>query len=204
MATLTMRAAVLHEPDKPMTVQEVQLREPEYGEVLIRTASVGVCGTDLHFARGLFPYSTPMVLGHEASGIVEQVGEGVTGFHVGDRILVCDQMPCGQCGACVSGRMVYCTDTSAKQRQRTRLRLDGRPFRQYLGVSAIAELMLVDAAGLIPIPDEVTFDAAALLGCCLTTGAATIFNAANLQPGQRRPRRGPGREDRRRQPHHRG
>jgi S-(hydroxymethyl)glutathione dehydrogenase / alcohol dehydrogenase len=181
---LTMRAAVLHEPGQPMTVQEVQLREPQHGEVLVRTISVGVCGTDLHFARGLFPYSMPMVLGHEASGIVELVGAGVTDFQVGDWVIVCDQMPCGRCGPCLAGRMVYCTDTSAKHRQKNRLQIDGRPFRQYLGVSALAELMLVDAGGLVPMPKSLSFDAGALLGCCLTTGAATIFNIANLQPGQ--------------------
>jgi S-(hydroxymethyl)glutathione dehydrogenase / alcohol dehydrogenase len=184
MALITMRAAVLHEPGKAMTIQEVQLRDPEHGEVLVRTASVGVCGTDLHFASGRFPYSMPTVLGHEASGIVEQVGAGVTSFQPGDRVLVCDQMPCGRCGSCLAGRMVYCTDTSAKQRQRNRLQRDGQPFRQYLGVSALAELMLVDAAGLIPMPDDLTFDAAALLGCCLTTGVAAVFNTANLRPGQ--------------------
>lgn len=184
MASITMRAAVLSEPGRPMTVREVQLREPEHSEILVRTASVGVCGTDLHFARGMFPYPTPTILGHEASGIIEQIGEGITRFQAGDRVLVCDQMPCGRCGPCVSGRMVYCTDTSAKQRQRTRLRLGGQPFRQYLGVSALAELMLVDEAGIIRIPDELTFDAAAMLGCCLTAGAATIFNTTSLQPGQ--------------------
>ncbi|MGH3391176.1 MAG: zinc-binding dehydrogenase [Actinomadura sp.] len=167
-----------------MTIQEVQLREPEHGEVLVRTASVGVCGTDLHFARGLFPYSMPTVLGHEASGIVERVGAGVTAFEVGDRVLVCDQMPCGRCGPCLTGRMVYCTDTSAKRRQRNRLQIDGWPFRQYIGVSALAELMLVDVGGLIPMPDGLSFDAAALLGCCLTTGVAAIFNTADLRPGQ--------------------
>ncbi|SEH01765.1 S-(hydroxymethyl)glutathione dehydrogenase / alcohol dehydrogenase [Nonomuraea solani] len=185
MATLTMRAAVLHEPGKPMSIHDVQLREPEHGEVLIRTASVGVCGTDLHFAQGRFPYPTPTVLGHEASGVVEQVGPGVTSIQAGDRVLVCDQMPCGRCGPCLSGRMVYCTDVSAKVRQRGRLCLDDQPLRQYLGVSALAELMLVDAAGVIPIPGDLSFAAAALLGCCLTTGAATIFNTARLRPGQR-------------------
>jgi S-(hydroxymethyl)glutathione dehydrogenase / alcohol dehydrogenase len=80
--------------------------------------------------------------------------------------------------------MVYCTDTSGKQRQLARLSLNGQMFRQYLGVSALAEWMLVDATGVIPIPDQVSFDAAALLGCCLTTGAATIFNTAGTQPGQ--------------------
>jgi S-(hydroxymethyl)glutathione dehydrogenase/alcohol dehydrogenase len=80
--------------------------------------------------------------------------------------------------------MVYCTDTAAKQRQHDRLHLNGTPFRQYLGVSALAELMLLDASGLIPIPGELTFEAAALLGCCLTTGAAAIFNTAALRPGE--------------------
>ncbi|SDI48305.1 S-(hydroxymethyl)glutathione dehydrogenase / alcohol dehydrogenase [Sinosporangium album] len=184
MPLISMRAAVQYEPGEPMTVREVQLREPEHGEVLVRTSSVGICGTDLHFASGRFPYPMPTILGHEASGIVEQVGEGVTTFQAGDRVLVCDQMPCGRCGSCLSGRMVYCSDASGKQRQRSRLQINGQPFRQYLGVSAFAEMMLVDATGLIQIPDDVSFEAAALLGCCLTTGAATVFNTANLRPGQ--------------------
>jgi S-(hydroxymethyl)glutathione dehydrogenase/alcohol dehydrogenase len=184
MAVRTIRAAVLHQPNRPMTIREVELREPARGEVMIRTASVGVCGTDLHFAHGRFPYPTPTILGHEASGVVEQVGDDVTFCRAGDRVLVCDQMPCGHCGPCLSGRMVYCADTSATQRQHTRLRLDGTRIRQYLGVSAIAEMMLVDAAGVIPIPDEISFTSAALLGCCVTTGAATVFNTARLAPGQ--------------------
>lgn len=183
MTTFTARAAVLHEPGKPMTVKEISIREPGPGEVLVRTASVGICGTDLHFAAGRFPYPVPTVLGHEASGVIEQIGPGVAGHQPGDRVLVCDQMPCGQCGNCLSGRMVYCTDASGKQRQKTRLNLAGRSFRQYLGVSALAELMLVDATGIIAIPDDITFTAAALLGCCVTTGAATIFNTAGTRPG---------------------
>lgn len=183
MTTLTARAAVLHEPGKPMTIEEIGIRKPGPGEVLVRAASVGICGTDLHFAAGRFPYPVPTVLGHEASGVIEQTGPGVTGYQAGDRVLVCDQMPCGQCGNCLSGRMVYCTDTSGKQRQKTRLSLAGHSFRQYLGVSALAELMLVDATGLIAIPDDISFTAAALLGCCVTTGAATIFNTAGARPG---------------------
>ncbi|MEU4234877.1 zinc-binding dehydrogenase [Nonomuraea sp. NPDC026600] len=184
MAPITARAAVLHEPGKPMTIEQIELREPGHGEVIVKTASVGICGTDLHFARGLFPFPVPTVLGHEASGVVEHRGPGVTRVQVGDRVLVCDQIPCGQCGSCLSGRMVYCTDTGRKQRQRSRLSLDGDPFRQYLGVSALAERMLLDAAAVIPIPEQISFEAGALLGCCLTTGAATIFNTAAARPGQ--------------------
>ncbi|WP_256790421.1 MULTISPECIES: zinc-binding dehydrogenase [Frankia] len=184
MTTLTAKAAVLHTPGTPMTIEPIQLRTPGPGEVLVRTASVGICGTDLHFARGLFPYPAPTVLGHEASGTIEHLGPDVTGLTTGDRVLVCDQIPCGQCGNCLSGRMVYCTDSSGKQRQKSRLSLNGQPFRQYLGVSALAELMLVDAAALIPIPEQVSFAAAALLGCCLTTGMATVLNTAAIRPGQ--------------------
>src|SRR5258708_33366778 len=137
MTAITARAAVLHEPGKLMTIEQISLREPGPGEVLVKTASVGICGTDLHFAVGRFTYPLPTVLGHEASGTVEQTGPGVTSVRAGDRVLVCDQIPCGQCGNCLSGRMVYCTDPSGKQRQKTRLTLDGQAFRQYLGVSAL-------------------------------------------------------------------
>ena len=184
MSTITARAAVLHEPGQPMTIEDIQIREPGPGEVLVRTSRVGICGTDLHFAAGRFPYPIPTVLGHEASGIIERLGPDVTGLQIGDRVLACDQIPCGQCGNCLTGRMVYCTDISRKQRQKTRLHLGNEPFRQSLGISALAELMLVDANALIPLPDAVSFDAAALLGCCLTTGAATIFNTAHVTPGQ--------------------
>jgi S-(hydroxymethyl)glutathione dehydrogenase/alcohol dehydrogenase len=182
MTAVTARAAVLHEPGKPMAIEQIRLREPGPGEVLVRTASVGICGTDLHFAVGRFRYPLPTVLGHEASGIVEQTGPGITSVRAGDRVLVCDQVPCGQCGNCLSGRMVYCTDASTKQRQKTRLTLHGNAFRQYLGVSALADRMLVDAAALIPLPDEVSFTAGALLACCLTTGIATILNTAGTRP----------------------
>jgi S-(hydroxymethyl)glutathione dehydrogenase/alcohol dehydrogenase len=181
--TYSALAAVLHHPGQPMRLQEIHLAPPQAGEVLVRTASVGICGTDLHFARGLFPYPVPTVLGHEASGIVEAIGAGVEDFAAGDRVLACDQTFCGRCAACLSGQMVYCADPAAKQRQRRRLSLDGRPFRQYLGVSALAELMVVDAHTLIPLPDELSFDAGALLSCCLTTGAATVFNLARPEPG---------------------
>ncbi|MGP4029678.1 zinc-binding dehydrogenase [Actinomadura sp. 3N407] len=184
MTAITAQAAVLHEPGRPMTIERIDLREPGPGEVLVRTTSVGICGTDLHFATGRFPYPAPTVLGHEASGVVEQTGVGVTGIQSGDRVLVYDQIPCGQCGNCLSGRMVYCTDTSTKQRQKTRLSLDGQAFRQYLGVSALADRMLVDAAALIALPEQISYTAGALLGCCLTTGAATVFNTAGTRPGQ--------------------
>ncbi|TQF03174.1 zinc-binding dehydrogenase [Kitasatospora acidiphila] len=177
------RAAVLMAPGEPLTIEEIELAEPAAGEVLVRTVSAGICATDLHFAVGRFPYPVPTVLGHEASGVIEAVGPGVTSFSAGDRVIVCDQIFCGRCAACLSGAMVYCTDTSGKERQRHRLTLAGQPIRQYLGVSAFAELMLTDANALIPLPPDISHDAGALLGCCLTTGLASVFNVAQPKPG---------------------
>ncbi len=179
----TCLAAVTRQPGTPPSIEMIELRDPRAGEVLVRTRSAGICGTDLHFAAGTFPYPMPTVLGHEASGVVETIGDGVTWVNPGNRVIVCDQTFCGRCAQCVSGQMVYCTDTQAKQRQRDRLLIDGRPGRQYLGVSAFAELMLVDENSLIPVPDGLSDDAAALLSCCITTGAATIFNVARPRPG---------------------
>ncbi len=181
--TTTCRAAVSWHPDQPPTIEEIVLRPPRPGEILVRTASTGICGTDLHFAAGLFPHSFPTVLGHEASGIVETVGDGVRDVQPGDRVIVCDQTFCGRCAACTAGAMVYCTDTGPKQRQRDRIQLEGKPIRQYLGVSAFAEMMLVDEHAVIPVPHDLSFDAAALLACCLTTGMAAVLNIARPAAG---------------------
>lgn len=179
----TCWAAVSRHPHRPPTIEEIVVRQPRPGEILVRTTRAGICGTDLHFAAGLFPYPFPTVLGHEASGVVETIGDGVRDVQPGDRVIVCDQTFCGRCAACIAGAMVYCTDTGPKQRQRDRIQLDGKPIRQYLGVSAFAEMMLVDEHAVIPVPRELSFDAAALLACCLTTGMATVLNIARPAAG---------------------
>lgn len=181
----TATAAVLRTVADPMRIEQVTLADPGPGEALVRTAVTGICGTDVRFADGVIPYPTPTVLGHEAAGIVEIVGHDVHDVAPGQRVIVCDQTFCGRCGHCLSGQMVYCTDQAAKQRQRGRLRIDDRPARQYLGVAALADLMLVDANNLIPVPDALPFEAAALLSCCLTTGLAAVFNIARPAPGSR-------------------
>jgi S-(hydroxymethyl)glutathione dehydrogenase / alcohol dehydrogenase len=181
----TALAAVLHTTGQPMRIEQITLADPGPGEVLVRTAATGICGTDLHCADGRIPYPTPTVLGHEAAGTVEAIGPHVEDVSPGDRVIVCDQTFCGRCARCLSGQMVYCTDPTAKQRQRHRLRIDDRPARQYLGVAALAELMLVDANNLVPTPDQLSFDAAALLSCCLTTGCAAVFNIARPVAGSR-------------------
>ena len=138
--TIASQAAVLSAPGQPLENRGAQLTEPQPGEALVRTAA-GICGTDVYFnfAVGAFSYRIPTVPGHEASGTVAAVGAGITTVAPGDRDIVCDETFCGQCAACLSGAMVYCTAPSAKQRQR--MRLGDEPIRQYLGVSAFAELI---------------------------------------------------------------
>ncbi|MFK0159709.1 alcohol dehydrogenase catalytic domain-containing protein [Streptomyces sp. NPDC090493] len=181
--TITCQATVPWAPGQPLEIRNVQLTEPQPGEVLVRTAAAGICGTGLLFAVGAFSYPAPTVLGHKASGTVAAVGADVTTVAPRDRGIVCDQTFCGQCAACLNSAMVYYTDPSAKQRQHQRMRLGDEPIRQYLGVSAFAELMVVDAHALIPLADDMSFEAGALLSCCLTTGLATVFNVNRPAPG---------------------
>jgi S-(hydroxymethyl)glutathione dehydrogenase/alcohol dehydrogenase len=172
----TSTAAVLHESGTGMTLEQVDLADPENGEVLVRTTMAAVCGTDVHFATGRYRYPLPAVLGHEATGIVEQVGAGVTSVRPGDRVIVCDRYPCGHCERCATGEMAYCTDTTGRQRHERRLRGQAGALHQYLGISAFAQHMLVDENALITAPEGLSDRDAALLSCGVTTGLAAVLN----------------------------
>lgn len=109
-----------------MRIKEVELAELAADEVLVRTVSAGICATDSTLRLRPIPLPDATVLGHEASGVIEATGPGVTSFTPGERVIVCDQIFCGRCAACLSGAMVYCTDTSGKERRRHRMTLAGR------------------------------------------------------------------------------
>ena len=109
-----MKAAVLHEVNKPLVIEDVSLPKPGPREVLIRTAVAGLCHSDLHFMEGLYPHPLPAVLGHEFAGIVEQVGSDVNYVKPGDHVVTCLSVFCGTCDNCTTGRTVLCTDTTVK------------------------------------------------------------------------------------------
>lgn len=178
--TTTSLAAVLHRPGEPLSVEPIDIADPQPAEVLIRTVTAAICGTDVHFARGRYPFPTPTVLGHEATGVVEAVGDGVTHVEPGQTVIVCDRYPCGHCAACASGDMAYCTDTSGKARQKMRITSIAGPVRQYLGISAFAQHMLVDANAVIGAPAGLDAAAAAMLSCGITTGMSAVLN--NTRP----------------------
>ena len=181
-----MKAAVLREPGKPLTIEEVQIDKPKAHEVLIRTAACGLCHSDLHFINGSYPHPLPAIPGHEAAGIVEAVGDEVTSVKVGDAVVSCLSAFCGNCEFCVSGRMSLCLGANTRRgaTDAPRLSQDGETVNQMLNLSAFAEQMLIHENACVTIDPEMPLDRAALIGCAVTTGAGTIFNTCNVTPGE--------------------
>lgn len=196
--SITTRAAVLRRSttdqpfaeSRPLDVAEVTLQGPGPGEVLVRIVAAGLCHSDLSVVNGDRPRPLPMVLGHEAAGVVEEVGPGVTDVAAGDRV-VCSYVPsCGTCADCAGGHPVRCADAQAANRE-ARLVTGRRPFsdssgelHHHLGVSAFSELTVVSPRSLVPVPDEVPLETAAVFGCAVLTGAGAVLNTAVVRPGE--------------------
>jgi S-(hydroxymethyl)glutathione dehydrogenase/alcohol dehydrogenase len=188
---MRIRAAVLHEPGRPVTVEEVELDEPKADEVLVRVAAAGVCHSDLHLADGaLGPRRWPMVLGHEGAGVVEAVGERVTHVAPGDRVAFSFVPSCGSCRSCRAGRRNLCEPAARNALAGTlmdgtsRLRtLDGTVLQHGLTTACFAERTVVAAASAVPLGTEIPLREAALLGCGVVTGSGAVRNAAGVRIG---------------------
>jgi S-(hydroxymethyl)glutathione dehydrogenase/alcohol dehydrogenase len=181
-----MKAAVFHQVGAPLTIEEVRISKPGPREVLVRTAAVGVCHTDLHFVDGAYPHPSPVVLGHEASGIVEAVGSEVRTVKPGDHVVTCLSAYCGHCAHCVTGHLSLCVspDTKRASDEESRLTYVQKPIPQFLNLSAYAEQMLVHEHALVAIRRDMPLDRAALLGCAVITGTGAVFNSAAVRPGE--------------------
>lgn len=182
-----MKAAVLVEAGKPLEIEDVTISKPGPHEVLIRTAACGLCHSDLHFIDGSYPHPLPAIPGHEAADIVEAVGSEVRTVAVGDAVVSCLSAFCGHCEFCVSGRMSLClgADTRRAEGEAPRItRPDGSPVAQMLNLSAFAEQMLIHEHACVRIDPDMPLDRAAVIGCAVTTGAGTIFNACAVTPGE--------------------
>jgi S-(hydroxymethyl)glutathione dehydrogenase / alcohol dehydrogenase len=183
-----MKAAVLIEPGKPLEIENLSISNPGPHEVLIRTAACGLCHSDLHFIEGTYPHPLPAVPGHEAAGIVEAVGSEVRTVKVGDAVVTCLSAFCGHCEFCVTGRMALCLGGDTRRRPGEAPRLtragDGSPVGQMLNLSAFSEMMLIHEHACVAINPEMPLDRAAVIGCAVTTGAGTIFNACKVTPGE--------------------
>ena len=180
-----MKAAVLHDVNTPLRIEDVEIDGPGPREIVVRTGAIGVCHTDLHFANGSYGTPLPAVLGHEASGTVEAVGEQVSYVKRGDRVITCLSVFCGHCEYCLSGHPVLCTRTDVTRgpTQAPRLRQGDTPLTQLLEIGSFAEEMLVHENAVVRVDDDVPFEQLALVGCGVTTGLGAVFNTAQVKPG---------------------
>jgi len=185
---MRITAAVLYDVNKPYSVEPVELDPPRRGEVLVKVRAAGVCRSDLHFQKGEAAIALPAVLGHEGSGVVEAVGDGVTMVKPGDRVILSFVPNCGHCHSCESGHPHLCDEharTTGKLFDGTsRLHtLAGQDATHMGKVACFAEYAVVPEAGCIPAPASLDFPQMALIGCSVTTGVgAAVFNA-RVQPG---------------------
>ena len=178
-----MKAAVLIQPGQALVIEDVVISKPGPHEVLIRTAACGLCHSDLHFIEGAYPHPLPAIPGHEAAGIVEAVGSEVRTVKVGDAVVSCLSAFCGHCEYCVTGRMSLCLGGRAPTDAPRITRPDGSIVNQMLNLSAFAEQMLIHEHACVKIDPEMPLDRAAVIGCAVTTGAGTLFNACKVTPG---------------------
>jgi alcohol dehydrogenase len=196
-STLRTRAAVLEEigrpapygQSRPLRIDEVELDPPGPGEVLVRIAAAGLCHSDLSVVDGARPRPVPMVLGHEAAGVIEEVGAGVSDFHTGDHVVFSFVPVCGTCVPCQSGRPALC-DPGARANTLATLLSGARPFHRagerlnhHLGVSGFSEYTVASTTSLVRIPAHVPMEKAALFGCALLTGVGAVVNTARVEVG---------------------
>ncbi|MFI4932736.1 MAG: alcohol dehydrogenase catalytic domain-containing protein, partial [Burkholderiales bacterium] len=140
-----MKAAVLHAPNQPLSIEDVTIERPGSREVLVRNAVAGLCHSDLHFIEGLYPHPLPVVLGHEAAGVVEAVGNDVSYLKPGDHVISCLSVFCGHCEFCTSGHPSICQTPDVKMPPGVARRLswNGKHLNQFANLSAFAEQMVV-------------------------------------------------------------
>ncbi|PIE23003.1 MAG: S-(hydroxymethyl)glutathione dehydrogenase [Planctomycetota bacterium] len=187
---MQIRAAVLEEFGKPLVVQELELQEPQHGEVLVELKACGVCHTDLYTASGVDPSGyAPTVLGHEGAGVVVKLGEGVKDLQVGDHVVTLFSPECGECVHCTSGKTNLCLAIREEQNKghlpdgTTRLFRNGEPIRHFMGTSTFATHTVMPEIALARVDPAASFEAICLLACGATTGIAAGFYKADIQPG---------------------
>lgn len=184
-----MRAAVMEAVGRPIDVVDVDIRNPRAGEVLVRIAACGVCHSDLSIVDGSFPGTTPIVLGHEAAGVIEAVGDDVTHLAVGDHVVLTPLPACGSCYYCTRGQPTLCAKhvgslyTNLMADGTSPLSRGGEIVYRGLGVAAWAELAIMASDGVVKVDDDIPLETACVLGCAVQTGVGAVLNTARVEEG---------------------
>lgn len=196
--SLSIRAAVLKRSPvegpfaatRPLSIETVDLAPPGPGEVRVGIRAAGLCHSDLSTIDGVRPRPTPMVLGHEAAGIVEEAGPGVDDLEAGDHVVMVFVPSCGHCVPCAEGRPALCEPGNARNGEgallsgERRLSMGGAPVHHHIGVSAFAEKAVLSRRSLIKIDKDLPFEIAALFGCAVLTGVGAVVNTGKVRPGE--------------------
>jgi S-(hydroxymethyl)glutathione dehydrogenase/alcohol dehydrogenase len=188
-AMRTMRAAVLEAVDAPMVIDEVTIGDPRPGEVLVRVAHCGVCHSDLSVIDGSFPTPLPIVLGHEAAGVIEEVGAGVTSVAPGDHVVLMPTPSCGHCYFCTRGQPTLCAEHSGALFSQTMadgstpLRRGDEVLYRGLATAGFAEYAVMAEVAVVKIPEYVPLVTACVLGCSVQTGVGAVLNTARVEEG---------------------
>ena len=178
-----IRAAVCREFNTPLTVEEVELRKPQSGEVEVDLHAVAICHSDISYWQGGFGGSLPAVYGHEAAGIVTAVGDNVVGIKEGDSVCVTLIHACGHCTTCQSGKPTIC-ETPVDNLGSSPIAMGDEPVFKAMATGAFAEKVVVDQSQLCVIPEDMPKDSAALISCGVITGVGAAVFAADIEVGQ--------------------
>src|SRR5438309_2181693 len=176
-----VRGVVATAAGKPVTVEAIRVPDPGAGEALVRVQACGVCHTDLHYRDGAINDDFPFLLGHEAAGTIEAIGDGVTNVARGDYVVIAWRAPCGNCRSCRRGRPWYCFDSRNATQQITLA--DGTPLSPALGIGAFAELTLVASGQAVKVDPAARPEAAGLIGCGVMAGFGAAVNTGKVGRG---------------------
>lgn len=177
-----MKAAVCYEFGK-LVIEEVQLGEPQAGEVKVKLTACAICHSDILYMEGGWGGRLPAIYGHEAAGVAEAVGAGVTNVKPGDHAVVTLIRSCGKCFYCVQGQPHLCEGGHRLDKENVLHAEDGTPIFQAMRSGAFAEYVVVDASQVIPVPEEMPLDLASLLACGVITGLGAVVNTAKVPSG---------------------
>jgi len=178
-----MRAAVCRRFGTRLDIEDVTIRAPGPGEVLVRIAACAICHSDVAFIDGAWGGKLPAVYGHEAAGIVEDTGSGVTGLAAGDHVVVTLVRFCGRCARCTRGQPSLCEGLPPADMNPVLVSAGGDALAQGMRTAAFAEFVTVDSSQVVAVPKSIPFDAASLLACSVLTGVGAVMNTAAVEPG---------------------